>query len=397
MAQTKVKQGLIDASLGTEWDSTIQTSNFTAAAGAGYFVNTTSAQITVTLPAGTVGDEIIIQDYAGTFNTNQVIFTANGSEKIQGTTDDHQCIIANATVNLIYQDTAKGWTADNIELPVIVDYLVVAGGGGGGYDDAGGAGAGGLRTSYGSTSGGGSSSENTLNLQVATNYTVTIGAGGAGGQTAAAASGLVPQPGNTSTFDSISSAGGGPGLQLTGTTGGSGSGASGNANETTPGQGTTGQGFDGGNGFARTGGSADEGGGGGGGAGAVGGNASQNTGGDGGAGLAVSITGSSVTYAGGGGGGGVTTGGAGGSGGGAAGTGAANPSAATVNTGGGGGTAGANSGSYTGSNGGSGIVILRYSNVYTLTATGTLVHSTATDGSDKVTTFTAGTGNIQLN
>jgi hypothetical protein len=50
-----------------------------------------------------------------------------------------------------------------------------------------------------------------------------------------------------------------------------------------------------------------------------------------------------------------------------------------------------------GAAGGSGIVILRYSNVYALTATGTLVKSTATDGNSKVTTFTAGTGDIQLN
>ena len=379
---------------GIDWETTINTTTVSANPGKGYIVNTTAGSVTVNLPAGVAGNIVAIQDYAGTFATNQVLISANGSDKIQGVTDDHLCRTNNATIYLLYQDAIKGWTADNIELPLAVNYLVVAGGGGGGYDDNGGAGAGGLRTSYGTTSGGGASSENTLNLEVATNYTVTVGAGGTGAQNNPA-----PTNGSDSVFSTITSDGGGAAGRTTPSAndGGSGSGASGNANETTPGQGTTGQGFDGGNGFARTGGSADEGGGGGGGAGAVGGNASQNTGGAGGAGLAVSITGSSVTYAGGGGGGGVTTGGAGGSGGGAAGTGAANPSAATVNTGGGGGTAGANSGSYTGSNGGSGIVILRYSNVYTLTATGTLVHSTATDGSDKVTTFTAGTGNIQLN
>ena len=71
------------------------------------------------------------------------------------------------------------------------------------------------------------------------------------------------------------------------------------------------------------------------------------------------------------------------------------PTAGTVNTGGGGG--GEPQQNTVGAAGGSGIVVLRYSNTYTLTATGTLVHSTATDGSDKVTTITAGTGNIQLN
>ena len=72
------------------------------------------------------------------------------------------------------------------------------------------------------------------------------------------------------------------------------------------------------------------------------------------------------------------------------------PTDGTVNTGGGGG--GEPQQNTVGATGGSGIVILRYSNVYTLTNPGSgLVLSTATDGSDKVTTITAGTGNIQLN
>ena len=50
------------------------------------FVNTTSNEITVSLPAGTVGAQVILQDYAGTFGTNKVIISANGSDKIQGTT-----------------------------------------------------------------------------------------------------------------------------------------------------------------------------------------------------------------------------------------------------------------------------------------------------------------------
>ena len=67
--------------------------------------------------------------------------------------------------------------------------------------------------------------------------------------------------------------------------------------------------------------------------------------------------------------------------------------------GGGGGAAWPGSGwGYNGSSGGSGVVILRYPNTYTLTNPGSgLTMSTATDGSDKVTTLTAGTGNIQLN
>ena len=107
MALTKLTKNLIDGTFGTEWVSTIQTSNFTAVAGKGYFVNTTSAEITISLPAGTAGNEVIIQDYAGTFATNKVIFASNGSEKIQGITDDFECSINNATITLIYQDATK--------------------------------------------------------------------------------------------------------------------------------------------------------------------------------------------------------------------------------------------------------------------------------------------------
>ncbi len=69
-----------------------------------------------------------------------------------------------------------------------------------------------------------------------------------------------------------------------------------------------------------------------------------------------------------------------------------------VIAGGGGGAAWPNSGlGYAGSPGGSGVVILRYPNTNTLTIPGGLTSSTTTVGSDKITTFTAGTGNIQIN
>jgi hypothetical protein len=152
MAQTKVKKELIDASFGTDWVETIQTSNFTAEAGKGYFVNTTAGTITVNLPAGVVGTEIIIQDYAGTFATNKVLLNANGSEKIQGSsTIQGQITTKNATATLVYQDATKGWTSQDVITPITVDYLVVAGGGGGGgrYDTgSAGGGAGGLLTNY---------------------------------------------------------------------------------------------------------------------------------------------------------------------------------------------------------------------------------------------------------
>ena len=54
------------------WQS-VQTTGFTAVAGNGYFVDTTSGAITVTLPASaTLGDQIAIKDYAGTFASNNL-------------------------------------------------------------------------------------------------------------------------------------------------------------------------------------------------------------------------------------------------------------------------------------------------------------------------------------
>ena len=57
-----------EVSGGTSWQA-VKTSSFTAAAGEGYFVNTTSNVLTMTLPAGSIGDEVVFIDYAGTFDT----------------------------------------------------------------------------------------------------------------------------------------------------------------------------------------------------------------------------------------------------------------------------------------------------------------------------------------
>ncbi len=37
----------------------------------------------MTLPAGTIGDEIVFIDYAGTFDTYALTIAADGSEKLQ--------------------------------------------------------------------------------------------------------------------------------------------------------------------------------------------------------------------------------------------------------------------------------------------------------------------------
>jgi hypothetical protein len=259
-----------------------------------------------------------------------------------------------------------------------VQYLVIGGGGGGsngaaGSYEGGGGGAGGFRT-------------DTLSITLATNHTVTVGAGGAPNT-----------KGADSVFSSITSSGGGAGGPSgNNKNGGSGGGiwdlspvGLGNTPSTTPSQGN--------NGGA---GNASSASGGGGGAGAVGANGVGLVGGNGGAGSSSSITGSSVTYAGGGGAGGGGSGrnGTGGTGGGGTGSiGTVAGGNGTANTGGGGG-GGSSAGNTAGGTGGSGVVILRYPNTLTMTNPGGgLTFSTAAVGGDTVATITAGTGNVQFN
>ena len=393
---------------GISWQTTPKTAAFTATAGEGYFVNTTSAAITVTLPSSpTAGDEVSIVDYAGTADTNNITITS--SDNINGSSNGVLINYERGGVSMVYVDSTQGWIAYNAanetatalgKLPVTVEYLVVAGGGGGGCANGGGGGggAGGYLTNYTGTA---------LSLEVATNYVVTIGPGGAGGSISS--NGQPGVVGSDSVFNLITSLGGGYGggdVNQPGGNGGSGgggarfSGSSGGSGTTSPQQG-----YDGGTGFSNTGG-------GGGGAGSAGANATSSRGGNGGNGIQSLITGTN-TYRAGGGGGGIESpssasdagqGGLGGGGnGGAAGSVGSAPTTGTENTGGGGGGSGDHNtgGNYPGQNGGSGVVILRYPDNYTITETtsGGNVLTFITDESisgEKVTTFTAGDGTIQF-
>ena len=289
-----------------------------------------------------------------------------------------------------YTKIGGAWKAFFTSFPALtVNYLVIAGGAGGG---GGGGGAGGYRTSAG-TSGGGASAESALTLAVATNYTVTVGAGGAAGN---GGSGTLGGAGGSSVFSTITSTGGGGGGgdgSLQGATGGSGGGGGfppSGTGTVAGGSGTANQGYAGGYGQRLANG-------GGGGASAVGQNANQrgsDTGGNGGNGVASTITGTSVTR--GGGGGGVSwsaSGATGGSGGGGAGAFSVTSggSAGTVNTGGGGGGVWA-----TAFAGGSGVVIIKYPDVYTLNTSPGLSHRTVTSAGFNITTFTAGTGTVSF-
>lgn len=403
-------QGTYSGINSISWDTTAKTANFTAETNKGYFINTTSGSVTITLPATPVaGNFIGIKDYALTAQTNPIIINANGN-KIQGSTANFQIVTQGGAANLVYVDSTQGWltydagqasditesaafivatggtitTCGDYKIhtftgpgtfcvsavgnpigSVSVDYLVVAGGGAGQGDEGGGGGAGGYRTSYPSPAG-------VIPVSV-TGYPITIGGGGSGppgSATPCAANG------SNSVFSTITSAGGGGGTQSGGSGGGgrfTTPGGSGNTPPVSPPQGNNG-----GNGAPYCNGA---GGGGGGGAVAAGnsggtsGGYPARSGGPGGNGLANSINGSSVTRAGGGGGGIAsyfappvgTSGdvGTGGSGGGGNGGTFGNPgNAGTANTGGGGGAGSGGGGpapaAGVGGNGGSGIVIIRY-------------------------------------
>ena len=388
------------------WQS-VQTTGFTASAGRGYPCNTTSAAFTVTLPASpSVGDTIILLDYAGTFATNNITLGAN-SNKINGVVANKLLTTNREAVTITYVDSTQGWVASSgvneglvalTPTPYSVDFLVVAGGGGGGkcvggsgYIGGGGGGAGGYRNSFSTeASGGGGSSETSLTLSGGVVYTITVGSGGAG-QTSGynpGANGVDSSISGTGISTITSTGGGGGGSNdlsvQNGNAGGSGGGAGGNQNST-GGAGTANQGFAGGN---QTGNASTAGGGG---AGAVGQSiTSGTTGGSGGAGLSSSITGSSVARGGGGGAGSYSGaggtasdgGGAGGASGGGVGT------AGTSNTGGGGGGGGGNGTPGNGASGGSGVVILRMPTAsYSSTTTGSPTVSTS--GADTILVYNA--------
>src|SRR6056300_1014998 len=202
-----------------DWQSVITadgSTGTTAVSGQGYFIDTTSAAHTITLPSSAaIGDFIAIKDYAGTFGTNNLTIARNG-HNIQGVANDSLITTNRASLVLVYVDSTKGWlyweehnvgdlgkplftsatggtittsgdykihsfTGDGCFVvasagngatvcgggPNGVEYLVVAGGGGGG---GGGGGAGGFRTNYPTPS--------TALTVTATTYPVTVGAGG---------------------------------------------------------------------------------------------------------------------------------------------------------------------------------------------------------------------------
>ena len=405
------KLGNIDTQL-VEWQAVFTgdgSTGLTAVAGRGYFIDTTSGTVEVTLPStvsSNVGDKISIKDFARTFGTNAVTIASNLFDGVHGTNTFET---NGQTISLVYSGSTKGWmlinedTSTNLGAEYIaatggtvttsgnykihsftgdgcfvvssagncagsnkVSYLVVAGGGSGGADVGGGGGAGGFREgrapAFDSYTASPLVAPDGLPVSVQT-YPISVGGGGA-------VPGAPPQKGNAgsnSVFSTITSAGGGlggggpaPGTDKDGGNGGSGGGGGGWTNPTrspcigNPGSGNTPpvsppQGNAGG--AVDAGGSSwtGAGGGGAGGAGTAGGPSPCLAAGTkaGGAGVASEITGSPVTYA------------AGGSGGNDQSTGP-NTTTAAANLGGGGGGAGNFPTPNKGNAGGKGVVIIRY-------------------------------------
>jgi hypothetical protein len=401
-----------------DWDTTAKTASFTAVSGNGYFVDTTSGVITVTLPAGSAGDIVGISDYASTFQTNALTITPNGTDKINGQNENAILSTQGIAVSLVFVDSTRGWksvtgsdsnttgsppfisatggtittcgdckihtftgpgtfTVNNLACSPAnnaLAYMVVAGGGGGGAAFGGGGGAGGFRegrnnpiTPYTASPLAAACSAITASV---TAYPITVGAG---------ATGLGPSfgpkgaNGSNSIFSSITSTGGGGGSgnePATPTNGGQPGGSGGGAGYHAPGCAVTVVGS--GNTPPTSPSQGNNGGtssppptvyaaGGGGGATAVAGNGGPGGGGPGGAGATTSISGSPTAYAGGGGGGSYFgagpiqgPGGTGGTGGGGTG-GGGSPAAGEDGTANTGGGGGGHGGG-----GGSGIVIIRY-------------------------------------
>ena len=278
-----------------DWQTgSIKTSDFTAVDGQGFFVDTNGGAVIATLPTGSAGSIVSIQDYRNTFDTNNCTVQTAGSQKINGGTGGGKVILSTEGegITLVYIDSTVGWRSiqDNVFADASgsfitatggtitncgscrihtftspgtfcvsaisgtpannqVSYIVVAGGGGGGVGDfapsvtsraGGGGGAGGFRedkspvTPYTA-----SPLDGAGNISVtATGFPITVGGGGAAGVFSPAIDS--GSSGSNSVFSTITSTGGGggesahkasaPGGGKTGGSGGGGSAGGVNAN-----------------------------------------------------------------------------------------------------------------------------------------------------------------------
>jgi len=264
-----------------DWDTTPKTATFSAVSGDGFFCNTTSSAFTCNLPAGSAGAIVSLADYAGTWQTNNLTVSPNGTDKIGSVNADLNLNTEGQSVTFVYVDSTQGWvnvqdsTSNERANPFIiatggtvtccgdykihtftgpgtftvskvascaannkVDYLVAAGGGGGttGSPNAArghaGGGAGGVRFYLNTTcapmacapaSPRNNFPSGTEVTVTATSFPITVGGGGTKGSPSYS----TVTSGANSVFSTITSAGGGAaGTTGAGTNGGSGGGAS---------------------------------------------------------------------------------------------------------------------------------------------------------------------------
>ena len=96
---------------GIEWQSSIVTaSTLTAVANRGYWIDTTSNEVDITLPSSpAVGDELIFVDYARTWQNNQIIIRPNG-QKYNGLLPPAiKYDEIGLLINIVYSGATKGW------------------------------------------------------------------------------------------------------------------------------------------------------------------------------------------------------------------------------------------------------------------------------------------------
>ena len=97
---------------GTSWQA-VKTTTYTAVAGQGIFANTSGGAWTLTLPSSpTIGDEVSVIDYAGTFDTNNLTIGRN-SQNIQGSAADLTVATERAGFTLVFTDGTQGWLLKN--------------------------------------------------------------------------------------------------------------------------------------------------------------------------------------------------------------------------------------------------------------------------------------------